>query len=272
MLESTESIRIYYGDNEHQFGDLRIPNGAGPFPVAVVIHGGFWKARSGLDGMNKVAADLTSRGIATWNIEYRRVGHEGGGWPGTFIDAANAADYVNTLAASYPIDMNRAITLGFSAGGHLALWLAARHRLPATSILKTTDTPLKLKGAVCLAGVGDLALMQEVHHRREVRQNVEENPVFNLLNGNPAMVPERYREASPIELLPLGVKQLLFHGAVDINVPIGISYSYTKAAEQAGDPIALIELPTVEHFKLIDTESEVWPEAASEIVKLIQFI
>jgi acetyl esterase/lipase len=261
--------RVFYGDNENQFGDLRIPQGNGPHPVAIVIHGGFWRARVGLDNMNRVALDLTNRGIATWNIEYRRVGQEGGGWPGTFIDVAKAADYLYTLAESYPLDLNRVITIGHSAGGHLALWLAARHRLPATSVLKTTDSPLSVHGAVSLAGVGDLALMQEVHHIREDRQKLVDNPVFDLLCGDPDTVPERYAEASPIQLLPIGVKQLLVHGPLDIHVPIGISLSYRNAAELSGDDIKMIEIPTAEHFKLIDPDSEAWPVIVTEVTKLL---
>jgi acetyl esterase/lipase len=268
MSEPIKANRIFYGDNENQYGDLRLPLGNGPYPVAIVIHGGFWRNRVGLDIMDRMADDLTSRGIATWNIEYRRVGQEGGGWPGTFIDVAKAAEYLHTLVENHSLDLNRVITIGHSAGGHLALWLAARHRLSAESTLKTTDNPLPIHGAVSLAGVVDLALMQEVHQIREVWQNLADKPVSDLVNGNPDEVPERYAETSPIQMLPIEARQLLIHGSLDINVPIGISLSYKKAAEQAGSDIKMVEIPTVEHFKVIDPDSEAWPIIITELMKL----
>ncbi|MEB3100584.1 alpha/beta hydrolase family protein [Ferviditalea candida] len=264
------AIRIYYGEDENQFGDLRIPEGDGPHPIAIVIHGGFWRARVGLDRMSAVAQDLSERGAATWNIEYRRVGQEGGGWPGTLTDAARAADHLYKLAESYPLDLSRIIAVGHSAGGHLALWLAGRHRLPKASVLRTSDSPVSIEGAVSLGGVTDLKVMQEVHTIRDnIFKNVDQ-PVFDFLGGSPDQVPGRYAEASPIELLPLGVKQILIHGNLDVNVPVGISSLYYQAAQQAGDDIKLVEIPTAEHFKLVDTELEEWQLVAAEIMTLLQ--
>ncbi|HEX7064752.1 MAG TPA: alpha/beta hydrolase [Bacillales bacterium] len=154
--------RISYGDNENQFGDLRLPEGEGPYPVAIVIHGGFWRARFSLGIMARFCEELTNGGLATWNIEYRRVGQEGGGWPGTLRDAAQATDYLRRIGSDYMLDLNRVVTIGHSAGGHLALWLGGRHQLPATSPFYSGN-PLPLKGAVSLAGVNDLELMEEVH-------------------------------------------------------------------------------------------------------------
>lgn len=265
-----EKKRIYYGGNEHQFGDLRLPEGEGPHPVAVVIHGGFWKAEISLDNMTGVANDLTNRGIATWTIEYRRVGHEGGSWPGTFTDASEAVDYLHTLQETYDLDLNRVITIGHSAGGHLALWTAGRHRLPAASEVNVADHPVRLKAAISLAGVNDLRMMHEVHHIRDVRNNqAGTDPVANLMGGSPDDVAERYAAASPSELLPLGVKQVLIHGALDINVPVGISSSYHREAEELDDEVKMIELPTVEHFKLIDPNSEAWQVIAEEVRVLL---
>ncbi|TCP26609.1 acetyl esterase/lipase [Scopulibacillus darangshiensis] len=255
--------RKYYGDKDFQYGDLRLPDSVGPFPVAVVIHGGFWRSAYGLDLMDDFCEALTAKGIATWNIEYRRVGHAGG-WPGTLIDAARATDYLPKLQNDFNIDLDRVITIGHSAGGHLALWLAGRHNLPEDSELNVSPAPIKLCGAISLAGVSDLALMQEVHELRG-----ENDPVKDFLEGSPKDVPERYAQASPIQLLPIGIQQVLIHGSLDIEVPVGISHHYIQAAKESGDNAGLIEMPSAEHYKLIDPESEAWPTILAEVKKLL---
>lgn len=260
--------RLYYGQGEFQFGDLRLPdNTDGPFPVVILIHGGFWKARYALDLMHSLAEDLAQRGVATWNIEYRRVkyedkpGNPGGGWPGTFLDVANAADYLRTIADQYKLDLKKVVAIGHSAGGHLALWLVARHKLPKDSPLSTTTEPLQLAGTISLAGANDLKLMWEVRK--------EDSPVANFLDGTPAEQPERYRLGSPREWLPLGVPQILVHGDQDINVPIELSRSYYVAAQAAGDNIKFIELPGVEHFALINPQSQAWAKTVEALQNLI---
>ena len=121
--------RIAYGPGPQQFGELRLPDGAGPHPVVIVVHGGCWLAEYDLGYMSSLAAALTADGVATWSIEYRRVGDDGGGWPGTFDDVGAAADHLREIAAEHELDLERVVAVGHSAGGHLALWLAARHGL-----------------------------------------------------------------------------------------------------------------------------------------------
>lgn len=118
--------RIDYGSGPQQFGELRLPKGAGPFPVVVLVHGGCWMAQFDYVYMTRMAAWLAQRGVATWTIEFRRVGDDGGGWPGTFLDVANATDDLRTIAKTQPIDLKRIYAAGHSAGGQLALWLGAR--------------------------------------------------------------------------------------------------------------------------------------------------
>ena len=200
--------RLEYGPEHLQFGDLYLPNHSGQRPIVILIHGGYWRSRYGLDLMNGLAEDLAKRGYAAWNIEYRRVGNMGGGWPGTFQDVAIATDYLRQIAPSYGLDLKKVVPIGHSAGGHLAFWLAARPRIPifaknsplAGSQLagkhEETATPLALAGTISLAGVVDLEMAWKLH--------LSNNAVVELLGGTLVSVPERYTVASPAALLPLG--------------------------------------------------------------------
>ena len=248
--------RIPYGPDPLQFGDLRLPTGPGPHPVVVVIHGGFWRARYDLTHIGHLCAALTRSGFATWSLEYRRIGHPGGGWPGTFHDVAAGLDYVAALAPQYNLDRARVVTLGHSAGGHLAVWLAARQRIPRTDLLASPD-PLPLRGAVSLAGVLDLHLAWARHLSNDI--------VVEFLGGTPAQVPERYATASPHTLLPIGVPQRLLHGTEDDSVPFALSQSYATAATAAGDEVRLVALPGAGHFELIDPKSREWPAVAAAV-------
>ncbi|HEX8436355.1 alpha/beta hydrolase [Archangium sp.] len=263
MLETPAppaDARIPYGALTHQFGDLRLPRGKGPHPVVVVVHGGFWRARYDLEHVGHLCADLTRRGYATWSLEYRRVGHPGGGWPGTFEDVARGTDFLRTLAAHSPLDLGRVVTLGHSAGGHLALWLAARGRLQPGQPLHTPQ-PLVPRGAVSLAGVVDL---ERAHALR-----LSEGIVESFLGGTPAHVPEHYRLGSPAALLPLGVKQVLVHGTEDTIVPLSLSAEYHARATKLGDSVRLVSLPGAEHFEVIDPRAKEWPQVLEAVSSLL---
>ncbi len=262
-----KSIRLSYGESSEQFGDLRLPDGKGLHPLVILIHGGFWKKGYGLELMEPLSEALAEQGYATWNIEYRRVGSEEGGWPNTLLDTAKAADFARNLAEEHPIDLSRIAAIGHSAGGHLALWLAARNTLESGSQL-FIDNPLEIGVSVSLAGVGDLALMGRVHQINERHQGVENNPTRELMGGTPEEVPERYKEASPYERLPLNVKQVLIHGELDIHVPVGMSEHYFDKAISLDDQAELIKLESAEHFKLIEADSEVFPILLEEIGKV----
>lgn len=254
------TARIAYGDDPLQFGDLRLPPGAGPHPVIVIIHGGCWRAQYNIDHIGAFSDALTRSGVATWAIEYRRVGNPGGGWPGTFLDVGAAVDHLRQIATEHPLDLDRVIAVGHSAGGHLALWLGARGKL--TDSTMRGDDPLPLKGIVSLAGVDDL--------RRALDEGVCGDQVAQLVGGAPDEVPERYAQGSPIELLPIGVAQHLINGARDPIVPEAFGRDYATAGRRAGDTVQLTVLPNAGHFELIVPTTAEWTQVRDALLEMLE--
>jgi acetyl esterase/lipase len=254
-------LRVPYGSDEAQFGELWLPEGGGPHPVVVLLHGGYWRARHGLEYFGHAAAALRDERLAAWNVEYRRLGNPGGGWPGTFQDVGRALDALRGLAGRFPLDLGRVVALGHSAGGQLALWAAGRHRLPDGGPLASPD-PLRLAGAIGLAGVSDL--------RRAWQLRLGDAVVNDLMGGAPAEVGARYRSASPFELLPLGVPQVLIHGADDVNVPLELSERYHQAALTAGDRCELMVLAGAGHFEVVDPHTAEWQRVLAAVRSLTE--
>jgi acetyl esterase/lipase len=238
--------RIPYGADPFQFAELRVPDSAGPHPVAIVIHGGFWRAKYDLDYIRPVCDAFLTAGLATWNLEYRRIGNPGGGWPGTFDDVAAAAGHLESIAAQFSLDPARFISIGHSAGGHLALWLAAHTK--------------RLAAAISLAGVVDL--------RRAWELQLSNNVVRDFLGGDPEEIPDRYNFASPIEQLPLGIPQKLFHGTADPSVPLEISERYVHTAQLRGDNAELIVLRGASHFDVVDPRKKEFALVRAAAVEL----
>jgi acetyl esterase/lipase len=251
--------RISYGKDPLQFGELRLPKSPGPHPVVVVIHGGCWMAEYGLSYMGHLSAALAEVGVATWNLEYRRVGNAGGGWPGTFQDIAQGTDFLRTLAKSYPLDPSRVVALGHSAGGQLALWLAARKRLPRDSRLYQDD-PLQLRGIVPLAAITDL---------RKPGTACDEL-IGKLMGGSATDLALQYSQVSPIELLPLGVKQTVIQGETDNIVPLSMANDYAQTAKGKGDDLKLVVLEKTGHFELVDPKSPAWARVKDEVLELLK--
>ncbi len=256
--------RIAYGSDSSQYGELRVPPGPGPHPVAVLIHGGCFKAAYATQqAMAPLGDSLKAAGIATWNIEYRRLGQPGGGWPGTYGDVANAVDYLRVLASRYPLDLGRLAIVGHSAGGHLAMWAAARVRVPAGSAIHSVD-PLPVSGVLDLAGPVDLTANIAGYEGL-----CGDTVVTGLLGGAPAAVPERYAQASPMFLLPLGVPQVILIGDDEEFVPRRLMEDYVRAAEQAGDQVRLIVVPRVSHHDLASPLAPAWPRVESVLESLL---
>jgi acetyl esterase/lipase len=239
----TRSIHSY-GSHPSQLGELFLPERGAPHPVAVVLHGGYWRSQFDRSLMEGVCIDLSAHGLAAWNLEYRRVGL-GGGWPDTFLDVAAGIDLLAELDA--PLDLTRVVAVGHSAGGQLALWATGRPTLPADS--PGSDPRVPIRAAVSQAGVLDLALAAGLMPSA--------TPTKALL-GDPSQHYERYVLASPRERLPLGVPQLLLHGDRDDTVSMRIATSYAAAARDAGDPCELIVLSRTGHSEHIDAGSDAW--------------
>lgn len=238
--------RLRFGSGEFRFGDLRLPKRSGPVPAVMFIHGGFWRARYDLNYAGFVCAGLSQAGFATWNIEYRRVGNPGGGWPGSFEDVTAAYQFLRQLAGRYPLDTRRVIVAGHSAGGQLALALAAHHN--------------SMAAVVSLAGVLDLRRAWELH--------LSNDAVSEFLGGPPDKVPEHYREASPAEL-DIHCKQLLIHGSDDDTVPAEMSRGYARQKQKKHETVTRLEFPQTGHYEIVDPDSTIWAAIEKAILSLV---
>ena len=242
--------RFEYGAGPSRFADLYLPpKGVRPLRTVVFFHGGCWRSEYGLDpvgGFCRALADAT--GLAVLSVEYRRVGEDGGGWPGTFLDAGAALDFVDELATKAALSRERVTVSGHSAGAHLALWLAARAGLPPSDPLRS---PVRVRPSrvVALAPLADLL-------------DVPGTPCGGALDGllGPLSLRDlRVRSASPAARLPLGVTQVLVAGTRDRIAPIASVKRYAGKAFGAGDRVTLVEIPSAGHFELVTPGSPAWP-------------
>ena len=251
-----ETVR--YGDDALQVVDLWLPPGTGPHPTVLMVHGGCWQSDiADRRIMNWIAADLRGRGFGVWNIDYRGVDRPGGGYPGTFRDAAAAADALRDHAGRFGLDLSRLVAVGHSAGGHLALWLAARPRLPEGSALRIAD-PLPIGAVVSLGGLPDL---EEAARPPGSGCGTE---VIGRLTGG------RFEDTSVPRLAPLGVAQALVNGRQDRIIPTAYAEAYAAALRSAGDDVRVRMVDRTGHVELIAPDSAAWSVAVEEIARALR--
>lgn len=244
--------RVAYGSDPNQFVELRFPakKSSSLCPAVVNIHGGFWRAKYGLEHAGHLCAALTAKGLVTANLEYRRVGNDGGWWPGTFADIRAANAFVLQNAREYGIDPRRVVVMGHSAGGQLALCLAA-HEPAVTRV-------------VSLAGVVDL--------ERAYRLHLSNDAVVEFLGGTPRDVPDHYREADPMQLSIPRARQWLIHGSTDDVVPPAFSRDYVAAKQKRTgndkEDANLLEIRGAGHFEVIDPRTAAWKRVEETVLQL----
>ena len=292
---------LRYGELADQVADVHLPpsavggrtaTSAEPM-LAIFLHGGFWRAAFGKEHTAPLAEALSAAGFAVCAPEYRRTGQAGGGWPGTMDDVAAAVDRLPGLleqATSGLTGCGRFLLAGHSAGGHLALWAASRHRLPPASpwhatgptavgeevpgeeasaeagvVVPASEGPAAapaVAGVVALAAVSDLAMCFERALGRQA--------VGDLLGGGPARLPDRYAAADPAKLLPVGIPVRMVHGDRDDTVPCDMSQAYADRAREMGDDAQCTILPGAGHFDVIDPGSDAWHKVLGAFKSLAQ--
>jgi acetyl esterase/lipase len=252
------SKRIAYGAGAFQFGDLWLPDDQklGARPVVVFFHGGWWKSEYDLAYAGYLCAALAREGIACWSVEYRRVGSSGGGWPNTFEDAAAGFDFISEIAGEHRLNLSRMLVMGHSAGGHLAFWIAGRSHIENQSELFSPQPKAFPKAVIALAGAVDLRLIIELAGTGEFA-HIKEN-VFQLMGGDLARFPERYRAGNPGELLPFSADQILIQGTDDDQIPPELPSRWAEIARKIGSKASVRILPATDHFDVVDPESFAW--------------
>jgi acetyl esterase/lipase len=247
--------RLAYGSDPLQFGELRLPEGRGPFPVAVVIHGGCYQKRfADLHIMDAMSTALTAEGLATWNIEYRKIDEPGGAWPGMFRDIAAGVDYVRELAPKFPLDLTRVIAVGHSAGGHLALWAAARQKIPKESPLWVAS-PVGVRGGVNLDGPSNLQWLVE---RKGMLCGAQ---VMEGLVGSGPEAAKNLQATSPLPMLPLGAREAMVYRSVANPWATPEEFAtYAAVVSRAGDPVMTSAVADVGHFEFLAPGSTAWAQ------------
>jgi acetyl esterase/lipase len=252
------SATFAYGSAPSQYAELFLPSGTGPFPVAVLVHGGCWtKEFGGIGQLRNVAGALAARGIAAWNVEYRRVDEPGGGYPGTYQDMNAALATLSQQAKRYPLDLGRLVAVGHSAGGQLVQWMAARPRIPAGSplysSLSSQADSLQVRRVVSLGGLADLRREQAL-----IKSSCDRE--IGQLTGAPSNTrPDVFADTNAGDLLPNGSRTILVTGELDRVSPPRVARDFAARARAAGDAAEVVILPGASHYDEVAASSASWP-------------
>lgn len=271
-------LALSYGTHPMQSGDLHVPLTGRNHPVVVLIHGGYWATGFERGVMRPLAEELVNLGYAVWNIDYRRVGDEGGGWPGTLVDVADAVDHLTTLADEHGLALDQVVIIGHSAGSQLAFWAGSRptssngpgstpSSTAAGDLGPAATARVRAAALASLSGVLDLdmaATLPDLGRLADLRR-----ATIAFLGGTPEDVPERYAEASPIRRVPMRAPQLLLHGVDDEIVPVQLTSNYRDAAEAAGDKVMANLVDGVDHFDTASANKAWWSAVLSWLPTVI---
>lgn len=251
----TGAVTIAYGGDPLQVGDLWLPATPArtPVPVVLMVHGGCWQTDiADRSIMDWIAADLAARGIAVWNIDYRGVDRPGGGYPGTFADVAAAVDHLRVIGPAHRLDTQRIVALGHSAGGHLALWAAARSRLPAASVLAGGD-PVPLSAVIATGALPDIQAALALDN------NSCTQSAMPALTGTASPTrPDVFADTSIPRLLPLGTRQILVSATQDRIAPPSLAAAYATHASAAGETVERLTIANEGHVELIAPDTRAW--------------
>ena len=243
---------IAYGSAPSQYAELFRPSGRGPFPVVVLVHGGCWTVKfGGITQMRNVAGALAARGIAVWNVEYRRVDEDGGGYPGTYLDVNAALDKLAEQAAAYQLDTARIVAMGHSAGGQLVQWIAGRARIAPSSPLFHAR-PVPVREIISLGGLADL------RHQKDLIKKSCGRDIDQLAGLPSAERPDVFSDTNAAELVPNGSRTLLITGALDTISPPSAAYAYAARVQTAGDQASVLILPGASHYDEVAASSPSW--------------
>jgi acetyl esterase/lipase len=252
-----------YGDAPSQYAELFLPGGKGPFPVAVLVHGGCWtKEFGGITQLRNVAGALAARGIASWNVEYRRVDEPGGGYPGTYQDVNAAMAMLGRQAHSYPLDLERLVAVGHSAGGQLVQWLGARARIPGSSPLFRADT-VPVRQVISLGGLADLRREQAV-----IKSSCDRD-IADLTGAASSTRRDVFADTNAGDLMPNGSRTVLITGEFDMISPPRVARDFASRARAAGDQAEVVILPGASHYDEVAASSPSWPLVLREIEKAL---
>ncbi len=257
------TARLPYGDAPSQYAELFLPPGTGPFPVAVLVHGGCWTSKfGGITQLRNMAGALAARGIAVWNVEYRRSDEAGGGYPGTYQDMHAALELLQAQAGRHRLDLQRLVAVGHSAGGQLVQWMAGRARIPASSPLFRAK-PLAVPAVVSLGGLADLRNEAALIKSSCGRDTVE-------LAGTPGPGrPDVFVDTNAAELMPNGSRTWLVTGELDTISPPRVAHDYAARARKAGDHAEVVILPGASHYDEVAASSPAWPLVAGVIERAL---